>query len=58
MSTKIYYWPNNVWCYEDELHLMSHLLDDYILLDVGDKTWEEIDQAVTELNGGVYEPLL
>lgn len=57
MITEIYYWPNNTWCYKDELYCIDGMSDDYTLLDVGDKTWEEIDRVVTELNGGVYEPL-
>jgi hypothetical protein len=43
----IYYWPSGEWCYEEELHEMSHLSDDYSRLIVAYCVSEElIDQFV------------
>jgi len=50
MSTEVYYWPDNTWCYEDELHLMSHKSDDCAVVEIDDESWEEIDALVQHLN--------
>lgn len=51
MSTEVYYWPDNSWCYEDELSMMSHKSDDCAVVEINDESYEEIDAMVIYLNG-------
>jgi len=29
MRQTVYYWPDDTWCYKDELRFMTHMSDDY-----------------------------
>lgn len=37
-------WPDGTWCYQDQLHDMSHMSDDYIVLFTMSDTWAEFIQ--------------
>lgn len=52
MSTEVYYWPDDDWCYGDELHQMAHKSDDYSMIEIAGESWEEIDMIVRAKNGG------
>ena len=46
---KIYYWSTGHWCHEDELSQMTHLSDDYGVLEISVDTDEHcIDALVRE----------
>jgi hypothetical protein len=45
-SCVIYVWPDGTWCYDDELHEMTYMSDDYVRIEVGpDQTVDEVLRA-------------
>lgn len=50
----IYYWPNNTWCYEDELREMTHMSDDYATMFIPyHYDDEDIETKVRLANGSL-----
>jgi hypothetical protein len=44
---KVVYWPDGVWCYDEEKHSMTHRSDDYGFLSLpAGCTEEDIDSSV------------
>jgi hypothetical protein len=49
--TTIYYWPDGVWCFKEELTQYHFKGDDYASMDIQDYyvTYEQIDALVDTL---------
>ena len=46
----IYYWPDGVWCFKEELEQYNFKSDDYATKEVpGNMTYEQIDALVDTL---------
>jgi hypothetical protein len=39
-------WPNEVWCYREELESITHMSDDYEVLVAGSPEWQKFVDGV------------
>lgn len=54
MSTKIYIWPDDTWCFEDEYpYQMNEKSDDFRVVEVSDDwDYDQIEEFIFNLNRG------
>ena len=49
--TKIYIWPDDNWCVDEEVEDVAHMSDDYRVVEVSDDwDYDKIEEFVYQLN--------